>query len=128
MDLYKLRQIDFQHKDSRGSLTQLVHEGFKQINVLESNAGSIRGAHYHKKSVEAFYLITGSVEVEFKGHERSEKVTFHQGDFFEIRPDVLHNMYFPEFCLMVQMYDKPVENKDGTKDIYTEEEFNARNC
>ena len=52
-------------------------------------------------------------------------MTFKEGEFFEIVPFVLHNMYFPEDCLMVQMYDIPVENEDGTKDIYMEEEFNA---
>lgn len=129
MTLYQTRTVDFQHKDGRGSLTQLIHSGFAQVNVLESKTGAERGAHFHKNSIEAFYLITGSVDVEFIGKEANEKkvkkVTFKQGDFFEIHPYVLHNMYFPEDCLMVQMYDKPVENKDGTKDIYMEEEFYA---
>lgn len=125
MNLYKKREVDFQHKDMRGSLTQLIHEGFAQINVLESKAGAERGAHFHKGSIEAFYLITGSVEVEFIGKELKEKAFFKQGDFFEIHPLVLHNMYFPEDCLMVQMYDHPVESEDGTKDIYMEEEFYA---
>ncbi len=125
MTLYKTRNVDFQHRDARGSLTQLIHEGFAQINVLESKTGAERGAHFHKHSIEAFYLITGSVDVEFIGHESKEKLTFKQGDFFEIHPFVLHNMYFPEDCLMVQMYDKPVEKEDGTKDIYMEEEFYA---
>lgn len=125
MDLYKTREVDFQHKDVRGSLTQLIHEGFVQINVLESIKGAERGAHLHKRSIEAFYIITGSVEVEFIGNDSKEIITFKQGDFFEIYPYVLHNMYFPEDCLMVQMYDKPVENKDGTKDIFMEEDFYA---
>ncbi len=125
MNLYKIREVDFQHKDGRGSLTQLIHDGFTQINVLESKTGAERGAHFHKRSIEAFYLVTGQVEVEFIGKESKEKVTFRKGDFFEIHPFVLHNMYFPEDCLMVQMYDKPVENEDGTKDIFMEEEFYA---
>ena len=125
MEMYKLRDVDFQHKDDRGSLTQLIHDGYRQINVLESVKGSVRGAHFHKRSTEAFYLISGSVEVEFKCKAEMKKVTFHQGDFFEINPFVLHNMYFPEDCLMVQMYDIPVENSDGTKDIFTEDEFDA---
>lgn len=125
MSLFVRRKVDFQHNDVRGRLTQLIHGGFAQINVLESNKGARRGAHFHKKSVEAFYIITGRVEVEFIGKESKETVTFKQGDFFEIHPLILHNMYFPENCLMVQMYDRPVENEDGTKDIYLEEEFYA---
>lgn len=70
-------------------------------------------------------MISGSVDVVFKEKDEEKRVTFKEGEFFEIVPFVLHNMYFPEDCLMVQMYDIPVENEDGTKDIYMEEEFNA---
>ncbi len=125
MRLYNIREVDFQHIDARGSLTQLIHNGFAQVNVLESKAGTKRGAHFHKVSVEAFFLIKGCVEVEFIGKEFNEKVFFKQGDFFEIHPYILHDMFFPEYCLMVQLYDKPVENEDGTKDIFMEEEFYA---
>lgn len=125
MSLYKLRELDFQHKDVRGCLSQLVHEGFSQVNVLESRAGAVRGAHFHKISNEAFYLISGSVDVEFIAKDLKEKVTFKQGDFFEIPPFVLHNMVFPEDCLMIQMYDKSIEKIDGTKDIFMEDEFYA---
>lgn len=125
MEAYRVREVDFQHKDERGSLTQLVHDGYKQVNVLKSKKGAVRGAHFHKRAVEAFFLISGSVDVEFKEKDEEKKVTFKEGEFFEIVPFILHNMYFPEDCLMVQMYDIPVENEDGTKDIYMEEEFNA---
>ncbi len=126
MGLYINRKIDFQHNDYRGSLTQLVHDGFKQINVLESKKGVERGSHFHKKSVEAFYLISGSVEVQFSSSDCKEKTIFGTGDFFEIQPFILHNMVFLEDCIMVQMYDIPVENPDGTKDIYMEDEFYER--
>lgn len=125
MSLYETRNVDFRHQDYRGSLIQLVHGGFKQINVLESKDGSSRGAHFHKRSVEAFYVIEGSVVVRLWNKEKEETVTFKKGDFFEIHPFILHTMYFLADCIMVQMYDIPVENEDGTKDIYMEDEFNA---
>lgn len=123
--LYKTRDVDFQHNDVRGSLTQLVHNGFKQINVLFSRKGSERGAHFHKEAVEAFYVINGRVEATFWRREEKEKVIFRQGDFFEIHPFVLHNMVFSEDCMMVQMYSIPVEKGDGSKDIFMEDEFDA---
>lgn len=126
MKLYRIRKVDFQHKDERGSLTQLIHDGYKQVNVLESKAGAVRGAHFHKKAIEAFFLISGSAEVEFKRETEEEKIVFKRGEFFEIPPFVLHSMHFPEECLMVQMYDIPVENEDGTKDIFMEDDLDAR--
>lgn len=125
MGLYIKKKIDFQHVDSRGSLTQLIHDGFKQINVLDSKKGVKRGSHFHKRSVEAFYVVSGSVQVSLLSKENSETIIFKKGDFFEISPFILHNMLFLEDCLMVQMYDIPVENLDGTKDIFTEDEFYA---
>lgn len=125
MEMYRIRKVDFQHIDERGSLTQLIHEGYKQVNVLNTKAGFMRGAHFHKCSVEAFYVISGSVEIVFRGKGKEQKVTLRKGDFCEIVPFVLHNMIFFEDCTMVQLYDIPVENKDGIKDIHTEEEFYA---
>ena len=125
MSLFTKRLVDFRHEDARGSLVQLVHSGFEQINVLNSKSGATRGAHFHKRAVEAFYVVTGRVKVSLKDHNSEELVLFGQGDFFEIHPFVLHNMFFPEDCLMIQMYDIPVENNDGTKDIFMESEFNA---
>ena len=123
MSLYIKRTIDFQHNDERGSLSQLIHDGFKQINVLESKKGVERGSHFHKESVEAFYVISGSVKVILWDKNKKEEVIFSKGDFFEIHPFVLHNMLFLSDCLMVQMYDIPVEKEDGKKDIYTEEDY-----
>lgn len=118
-NLYRSREIDFCHEDERGILLQLVHEGFQQVNVLMSNAGVIRGGHYHKLTSEAFYVLSGSVEVELKRGGEQETVVFNKGDFFEIGPHTVHSMRFPVDCLMVQLYSVPVI-KDGKKDIYAE--------
>lgn len=125
MGLYHTKEVDFQHEDMRGRLVQLVHGGFRQVNVLESKAGAERGAHFHKRAMEAFYVVCGSVEVAFWDKGATERAGFKRGDFFEIPPYVIHHMHFPEDCLMVQMYDIPVEREDGTKDIFMEGEFNA---
>lgn len=122
--LYRKLEKDFTFKDARGSLDQLVHDGYKQINVLVTKSGVTRGGHYHKKCTEAFYLIEGTVEVELRRYKDSlderERVQFGAGDFFEIAPYIVHSMYFPLDCVMVQMYDVPVESESGEKDIYTE--------
>ena len=118
--MIKTLQVDFQHQDARGQLIQLVHQGYEQINVLESKAGVFRGGHYHKISTEAFYVVTGSVEVHATRDKEEEKKTFHAGDFFAIEPYVVHSMKFPEDCIMVQMYSICVQGSDGTMDIYSE--------
>lgn len=122
--LYELLDPDFTFEDNRGKLAQLVHGGYEQVNVLVTNQGVTRGGHYHKNSTEAFYVISGCVEIHFSGikQKTEEKVKFEQGDFFRIHPYVLHSMFFPEDCVMVAMYDRCVEQENGKKDIHTLDE------
>ena len=122
MALFERKEVDFSFSDARGRLTQLVHDGYRQVNVLYTNQGVIRGGHYHRKCGEAFFVISGSVEVTLKkaDGEETETVLFGKDEFFAIQPFTIHSMYFPEDCLMVQMYNIPVEAEDGTKDIIPE--------
>ena len=115
--IYRSLAPEFTHRDNRGSLTQLVSHGYSQVNILISHSGAMRGGHFHKACREAFYVISGSVTVCFEKAGFKETVDFKQGDFFEIEPYTVHEMCFPEDCVMVALYDRPVETPEG-KDIY----------
>ncbi|MCI9508037.1 MAG: spore coat polysaccharide synthesis [Oscillospiraceae bacterium] len=125
MALYNILQADFLCSDLRGQLVQLVHNGYQQINILESRKGAVRGGHYHKISKEAFFVVSGSVDVAFKRGEEQEIVRFLKNDFFLIEPYTIHRMSFCEDCVLIALYDVPIEKEDGTKDIYSEEIDNA---
>lgn len=120
MALFEKLLPDFAFEDGRGKLTQLVHGGYTQVNVLESRKGVLRGGHFHKQSREAFFVVRGQVEVTLKKGPDQQTELFVPGDFFEIAPFVVHSMRFPEDCVLVAMYDIPVEYEDGTKDIYVD--------
>lgn len=122
MKLYDILEPDFIFKNEKGLLTQLVHEGYEQVNVLVSHAGTERGGHYHKDTKEAFYVVEGSVDLLlYKDNER-EEVRFRKGEFFVIHPYVIHEMSFSEECTMVAMYTKYVERDNGEKDIHIAEQ------
>ncbi len=118
MELYKRLTPDFRFRDERGSLVQLVHSGYEQINVLTTKAGVVRGKHYHKETEEAFFVVDGRVTVVFERDNERQTVCFVKDDFFCIYPWVRHTMQFDEDTLMVAMYEHCVELTDGTKDIY----------
>lgn len=113
-----LRQFttDFDFQDERGTIVQLVHEGYRQVNVITTKKGVMRGGHYHKQNKEAFYIISGSLTIEVNG----EKTDFGAGDFFGIDANDMHSFYFLEDTLLVSMYSDGVELADGSKDIFTE--------
>lgn len=116
--MIKILEPNFKHEDERGTLVQLVREGYKQINVISSQANTFRGGHYHKINIEAFYVIYGKFDVELIKDDETSKYTFQTGDMFLIEPNVLHNFYYLEDTLLVGMYDKGVELGDGKMDIY----------
>lgn len=120
--MYKSLLPDFTFKDERGSLIQLVHSGYVQVNIITTNKGVVRGNHYHRKCREAFYVISGCVEVTLTSNEEKQKTLFKAGDFFEIPPMIVHKMYYPEDCVMVALYDRPVEDDSGNKDIISPEQ------
>ena len=61
----------------------------------------------------------------FKRGEEQEIVRFLKNDFFLIEPYTIHRMSFCEDCVLIALYDVPIEKEDGTKDIYSEEIDNA---
>ena len=119
MALFEKLNIDFEHSDNRGRLVQIIHDGYKQVNILETKKGVTRGSHYHKRCREAFYVVRGRVEVSLKRGEEAETIEFGTDDFFAIDANTFHSMFFLEDCLMIQMYDIPVEAENGEKDIYS---------
>lgn len=116
--LIELMKPDFVFDDGRGSLRQLVHEGYSQFNIVFSKKGVFRGGHYHKENNELFYVINGSFEFVASKGQVVEKYTFTEGDMFLVPPYVIHSFSYKEDSLLAAMYDIGVENMDGTKDIY----------
>lgn len=114
--MLKVIKTDFEFTDERGTLVQLIHEGYRQINVITSRKGVVRGGHYHKQNEEAFYIVSGELEVEVNG----ETARFQAGDFFGIEPFDMHSFRFLEDTVLVSMYSGGVELPDGSKDIFTE--------
>ena len=96
-ELVTFLKPDFSFADERGSLVQLAHSGWKQINVLHTKAGVKRGGH-------------------------NEDLIVKSGDFFCFPPYVVHSLEFRADTTLVALYDTPVEQGDGTKDIFAAEE------
>ena len=73
------------HTDDRGDLIQFItqdflskhHLPFGQIYFISFNGkGVVRGNHYHRRSKEAFCLISGTVEVAIQCVKTNTKKVF----------------------------------------------------
>lgn len=116
--MIEFMKLDFEFDDDRGFLRQLCHSGWCQVNVSKTKKGVSRGGHFHKKCKEAFYIISGKIDIRLKKNGKEENLIVKENDFFVIEPEVEHFFKFVEETLMVIMYDKPIEGKDGVKDIF----------
>jgi len=116
---------DFNFQDERGMICQLASKGWSQINVVVTKAGSRRGRmHYHKRNIEAFYIVSGKIDYRCKPAEGGavERRIFEAGDFWCVRPFIGHDFYFLEDTIHISMYDLGVDLSDGTRDIIELEE------
>ena len=120
MSLIRTINPDFCYNDDRGSLVQLVHEGYKQVNVITSKAGAQRGGHYHKDNDESFYVISGALRLDAYCDNESESREFYAGDFFGVGSNTSHSFTFLKDTILVSMYSHGVEHEDGTKDIFND--------
>ena len=116
--LIKTIKPDFIFQNECGLLTQLVHEGWKQVNVVTSIAGCARGGHYHKFNQEGFYVIEGDFTLLVEKDGTKETYEFQTGDMFIIPPYVAHTFVYHSKTVLVGLYDNGVELSETEKDIW----------
>ena len=124
MKLIEILTPDFAFTDDRGTITQIVHEGFTQVNAVFTKAGKIRGNfHYHKTTKELFYIIKGRIRLIARLDDTAEEYIFSDGDMFLVNENVRHTFEYLEDTYLVGLYTSPVEKEDGTKDIIQDNEL-----
>lgn len=121
MSLVKILKPDFTFSDDRGNITQICSGGYRQINSVFSKKGAVRGSgHYHKYNSEAFFIVSGQIELRLSRDGISEKYIFSGGDMFEIAPETRHSFLYLADTYLVGLYSGSVILPDGTKDIFTD--------
>lgn len=119
--LIEIIEPNFKNISDRGTLLQLVRDGWKQVNVVIYHKGVISGGHYHKYNVECFFIVSGCVELTvWKTDGIQETYEFTAGDMFKIEKNVFHTFVYKEDSILVALYDNGVELDDMTKDIWSE--------
>ena len=108
----KLLSEEFSHEDSRRKITQLFTADIKQVNVYEAKKGSILGNHYHKETIEYFYIMRGSVIY-------NEGRVFETGDLFVVYPQEIHKIECVTDTKLMTFLTKPYSEKEP--DIWKKE-------
>jgi len=87
----------FEHADARGAIRGLVNFGaWEELNLIRSEAGAVRGNHYHERTDELFVVLEGRIRITLQrvahgalAAERKE-CEVKAGDVFMVERNVNH--------------------------------------
>lgn len=101
--------FEFAHSDERRTITQLFTGSISQVNVYEAASGAVLGNHYHKRTTEFFYILSGRAL--YNGQEPLES-----GDLFVVYPEERHTITCQTDLKLMTFLTKPYSQDEP--DIY----------
>lgn len=118
MELYRFIQGYFEHSDDRGSIKGLINTGtWREINIINSDAGAVRGRHYHKYTEECFVILAGKILVTFRKPvpgmpDLTAELICQSGDVFVVNPFVEHTFEILEKAQWINLLSTPMDQKN----------------
>tara|TARA_B110000003_G_C16223526_1_gene368330 strand:- start:24 stop:398 length:375 start_codon:yes stop_codon:yes gene_type:complete len=109
----------FQNDDNRGNIYGIINQlNWQEINIISSRKGSVRGGHYHKKTIELFFIIEGEIEIKAEeinedgdiGHQKEYIVKAN--DIFIIEPYIIHEFKAIENCKWINALSIKHDNEN----------------
>ena len=95
--------------DSRGRMLGVINDGqWEEINYIETAAFCTRGGHYHRDTRELFLLISGTVKVRIRAHDRRDiqEFTLSGGSIFVVDPGEAHWLDTQTACAWINALSK----------------------
>jgi mannose-6-phosphate isomerase-like protein (cupin superfamily) len=117
MELYRRIEQYFEHIDPRGSIQGLINSGsWREINLISSDAGAVRGRHYHKLTEECFIILSGRILVKFRKplpgkSDLYAEMIFYAGDVFTVNPLVEHTFEILEKAQWINLLSIPMDSE-----------------
>ncbi len=87
------RMIKPVFSDKRGLIADIFEGEIGHIGYVTFVKGAIRGSHYHKKSTQYTYVISGEIELflkKIKTDNKARKIILKKGQFTAIPPGFIH--------------------------------------
>ncbi|MBF0266849.1 MAG: sugar nucleotide-binding protein [Gammaproteobacteria bacterium] len=102
----------FSYYDQRGGMLGITqNQSWEEINYVEAVQWAIRGGHYHKETLEGFFIIEGRIRVETQklNSKRYNQFFVEKGDIFFIEPNTIHTFYVLENSKWINFLDKSMK-------------------
>jgi dTDP-4-dehydrorhamnose 3,5-epimerase-like enzyme len=67
-------KLSINYKDKRGLITDLLEKKtINAVTLITQKKGTVRGNHYHKKTIQWNYLLSGKIELVGKKNGKKKK-------------------------------------------------------
>ena len=98
-------------RDGRGSFRGITQEAWGEANFIETNAGEVRGNHYHAATRELFFIVAGRVDVVIEDLRSGVRTGFtaRKGDAFVIEPFEVHTLTARTRAQWINMLSRPLD-------------------
>jgi dTDP-4-dehydrorhamnose 3,5-epimerase-like enzyme len=115
-----IQQIKLTFEDSRGTITDILEQiDFNGATIISSKAGSIRGNHYHKESVQYIYVLEGRmISRSKKMGEKLTEVVVQRGDLISHEKYEAHMFEALEDTTFLVLSSGLRTGKDYEKDTF----------
>jgi len=106
--------------DERGEVTDIVYGiDVNSITVITCKKGSVRGNHYHKKTTQYTYVLSGKFELFIQnGGEDVQSKIIEKGDLVLSPPNEKHAFKALENSMLIACCDGPRAGKQYEEDTY----------
>lgn len=108
------------HQDERGVIRDILFDQpFEHATLIESEAGVVRGNHYHKESTQYTYVIDGKVEYYYApGGQEPQVEILEAGEFIVSPPGEAHAIKTLEKTTLLAFNKGPRGGTNYESDTY----------
>ena len=101
-------------EDGRGAFLGIINSGnWEEINYIETKAGQTRGGHYHKDTLELFFIVEGVIDVsvhDIDGNSR-QSLTVMKGSILIIDPKEVHTFVCRTDSKWINVLSKRIDDQ-----------------
>ncbi len=116
-----IKKIEPVYSDERGVITDLLNKKINHVGLITTTKESIRGNHYHKKSIQYSYILSGKFEVvvaELSNLNNKERIILNSGEIIIIEPGIVHAFRAIEDSNMIDMVSESREGEGYEDDTF----------
>jgi len=98
--------------DSRGTFIGITqNQKWAEVNFIETGRNQVRGNHYHKNTLELFFIISGRIKVNIFDIRKRKKEEFiaNKGDIFIVEPFEVHTFETLTDATWINMLSAPLD-------------------